>query len=243
MSATEPWSGHYSLQPTLFVVMHTAQFTDPAVCHYLENAAVGANNGFLDFKNASSAVVFDCGSWFTMVIETSVLPAATKGASSDADASTRGAGAGTTVEFTFTQLPAALKVHTVQVWETCEDSMFKRLPDAVLSAQGTVAVTIHAACVLTVTSSTAMGASIPLQTIPASKPFPPTHADNFNSYAAEQTVKYFTDEAGSFNAAPVVSPSSIASSSSSPASVDMMLKQVVTQHPINGAWWGTSYTY
>ena len=49
MSATEPWSGHYQLQPPLYTLMHTSQFTEPG-CHYAPNAAV-ALNGWLDPGN------------------------------------------------------------------------------------------------------------------------------------------------------------------------------------------------
>lgn len=74
MSATEPWSGHYRIQPTLYTVAHTSQFTRPGACKYLKNSAVGvAPGGWLDAANMSSIVVFVCdeGQHWTAVIETS----------------------------------------------------------------------------------------------------------------------------------------------------------------------------
>ena len=67
MSATEPWSGHYSLQPPLYAMMHTTQFTKPGVCRYLDTGwGIAANlgpaaapgnvqfGGFLDATNQVS---------------------------------------------------------------------------------------------------------------------------------------------------------------------------------------------
>jgi galactosylceramidase len=36
MSATEPWSGHYRIMPTLYAVAHTTQFTTPGKCRYVQ---------------------------------------------------------------------------------------------------------------------------------------------------------------------------------------------------------------
>ena len=71
MSATESWSGHYRVQPTLYAVAHTTQFTHINGCRYVKNDAVGMH-GWLDGTNTSTIVGFRCGdSDWSVVIETS----------------------------------------------------------------------------------------------------------------------------------------------------------------------------
>ena len=52
-----------------------------------------------------------------------------------------------------------------------------------------------------VSVSAKRGSPIPARHIPGSGSFPDTYADDFDGYADQQTVRYFTDESGSFNAA------------------------------------------
>ena len=66
------------------------------------------------------------------------------------------------------------------------------------------------------------------------------YTDNFEGYEPEQTVKYLTDQAGSFNAA--AAPGNLGATSRGAAGA-MVLKQVVTQPPIPGHWWGNSQPY
>merc|ERR1711977_280680 len=71
-------------------------------------------------------------------------------------------------------------------------------------------------------SSTGQGL-VTKKDIPASKVFPLPYSGNFDSYADQATVKYFTDEGGSWNAAPCAM-----------GRKGMCLMQVVTRYPI--AW-------
>ena len=68
-------------------------------------------------------------------------------------------------------------------------------------------------------------------------------SDTFESYTDQQTVKYFADESGSFNAAKAPGQGNDASQASQASPRGMVLQQAVTQPPINGAWWGNSEPY
>ena len=216
MTAAEPWSGHYSLEPPLFAMMHTTQFTRPGICRYLDNAGI-SSGGWMDSKNLSTIVAFTCEEggkdWITIVVETSGLN------SSLTDTTLR-----------LAHLPAG-GASSFDVWRTCEGDMFRNLGKHALSGSA-LTMTFEPACVYTLVSSDAgLGAPISSKTIPASQSFPNTWSDDFEGYRDQQTVKYFTDESGSFNAAKL------------PGVSGMVLQQVVPRHPINGAWWGNSEPY
>eukprot|EP01052_Picozoa_sp_SAG31_P021201 SAG31_NODE_1627_length_7705_cov_5.310939_6_plen_424_part_00 len=223
MTAGEPWSGHYKLQPPLFAMMHTTQFTEPQACRYLDNAATTVN-GWLDPTNSSTIVAFDCSTWITIVAETS--------------------GLNHTIDMIVLvqHLPANLVAAAASgfdVWRTCEGGMFQKLPSTiVIDAHNRIKVTLLPRCIYTLVSSSAnRGSVIPSKVIPGSASFPNIWADDFDSYGDQQTVKYFTDESGSFNAANV--PQDLEDVRST-AARGMVLQQAVTQKPIQGAWWGNS---
>jgi galactosylceramidase len=66
-------------------------------------------------------------------------------------------------------------------------------------------------------------------TMAASKPFPLPYSDSFNEYAQEATVKYFSDQGGSWTARPdPINPS------------NMVFTQVVTIQPILWHWCSSS---
>ena len=221
MTAAEPWSGHYKLQPPLYAMMHTTQFTEPASCRYLDNEAV-TDQGWLDPANASTMVVFDCGTWITIVVETSGLNQSLGGVS---------------VSLKLQHLPARLATAAASgfdLWRTCEGGLFQRVgasvPVDMFASSGSVpALTFLPRCIYTLVSTSARrGAAIPTnRTVPASASFPKRYSDTFDGYADQQTVKYFTDESGSFNAA-----------KPPPGAGGMVLEQAVTMPPIQGAWWG-----
>ena len=184
MSATEPWSGHYRIQPTLYTVAHTSQFTKPGSCKYLKNSAVGvAPGGWLDAANMSSIVVLVCdeGKEWTAVIETATAKTLPP-----------------TTDFVLSNVPSGAPTK-LQVWETCETSMFQKQPSVTVATGGKFSLAIKPQCVTTITTMTT-GAAVPSATIPPSAHMSLDYSDSFESYAAETPVKYFADEGGSFAA-------------------------------------------
>ena len=224
MTAAEPWSGHYSLKPPLYVMMHTTQFVEPGVCNYIESGGI-TGHGWLDAANLSTIVAFRCQKvlrtqavqrWVVAVVETSGLNATLD------------------TELSFNGLAPEYVPTALRVFETCQESMFKELQNITASTlPSQFSVSFRPACVYTLVSADAgRGSSIPHKLIPNSQSFPQTWSDDFDSYTDQQTVKYFTDEAGSFNAA-----------KSPTATAGMVLQQAVASHPINGRWWGNSQPY
>jgi len=202
-------------------MMHTTQFTEPG-CRFLNNEAT-TTNGWLDPTNASTLVVFDCETWIVIVVETSGLNQSL----SD-------------VTLQLSRLPQRLTVPAASgfdLWRTCEGQMFQKIGEIPMDASGNfIKITFLPRCIHTLVSTSAKrGSAIPPKTIPGSASFPDHYSDTFDSYSDQGTVKYFTDESGSFNAAkppPLEADAGLATSSG------MVLQQAVTQRPIQGAWWG-----
>ena len=206
MSADEPWSGHYRVMPPLYMLAHTTQFVRPG-CKYVDSAAV-LKGGLLDapglanadklkggaarYNMSASMVAFVCedDSTFTLVAETSETDQPITG--------------------TFTITPPAFHDVTapLHLWETCNNSYFVSKDELLTRVDGGTVdgMTYNAAfkpqCMYSITSSTGQSA-VPAASpaIPASQPFPFPYSDSFESYADQGTVKYFTDQGGSFNAA------------------------------------------
>jgi len=106
-------------------------------------------------------------------------------------------------------------------WRTDESRWFHQGPDLSIGTDGSVDFLMTPRSIVTLSCSTGQG-RVAQKDIPASKVFPLPYADNFDSYSDQATVKYFTDEGGSWNAAP------------SPGRTGLCLMQVVTRYPI--AW-------
>ena len=244
MSATEPWSRHYSVQPPLYAVAHTTQFTHPG-CRYLRSSAVGMS-GFVDATKRASVVAFLCdGNDITIVVESSGLTQPQN------------------VTLQLSGIPALLSLpplspsgslqqqRMLHMWTSDfyagagAASWFQNLESVPL--RQAIALTLAPRSVLTLTTI-ATGARVPAHNVHPSAPFPFPYKDDFNGYGDQATVHYFADEGGSFNAAPVPptlqrQPSPGLQRQPSPGLFSppgMALKQVVTTRPIPGNWWPNS---
>eukprot|EP01046_Picozoa_sp_COSAG06_P013967 COSAG06_NODE_854_length_11931_cov_55.985970_11_plen_240_part_00 len=101
-----------------------------------------------------------------------------------------------------------------------------------LLAAGCCVASAFAAAVGVGSSGRASSAE-PSPAVPASKPFPFPYSDSFESYKPEATVKYFTDQGGSFNAD--TTPTAPTAANGQPKAGTMALHQVVDVRPIE---WG-----
>jgi len=246
MSAVEPWSGNYRLEAPLYAMMHTTQATVPDQCHYLENSAFSGNtpghsNGWLDPTNRSTIVAFQCGvlnsqgwiprGWVTIVIETSGLKEPLENQI-----------------LAFRNYPGGEYVVNFNMTRSCEGDLFNNIGQVPTFGPDKhdiyLNLTFNPGCIYTIVSNTPpapkLSAIKPNHEIPKAAEFPTQWSDTFDNYTADSTVKYFTDEAGSFAA---VKAPPHAAESAEPAGVGMVLGQQVCEHPINGRWWGNSEPY
>eukprot|EP00729_Bicosta_minor_P001071 gene1071-29945_t len=243
MTAVEPWSGNYRLDSPLYAMMHTTQYTDPAVCRYLENSAfLGVSpgehnysvpensNGWLDPSNQSTIVAFQCGKlegtlfkgWMTIVVETSGLVEPLNN-----------------TQLQFHNYPGTEYNNGLfnMTW-SCEGSLYNQ---KVISSYGPdkhdiyLNITFEPRCIYTITTLKASAAIKPTH------PIPEPWSDTFDNYTDQGTVKYFTDEAGSFAAVNAPPPLQAAAAAGVGPGV-MVLEQQVPLHPINGRW-GNSEPY
>ena len=222
MTAVEPWSGHYSLRAPLYMLAHTAQFVHPG-CKYVDSASV-MDGGVLSVTGsaepAATAVAFVCDDdgTFTLVMETSE--------------------ASLPIHATLNlKVSPALQHNSsdqaIHVWETCNGSWFKQ-KDNLTTTQlepnvdtgrrriSALEIVLQPRCIYTLSTSTGQR-PVHAASIPPSAPFPVPYFDNFDHYVDQGTVRYFTDQAGSWNAAPAPASSRNVSG--------MVLQQVVEEIP------------
>jgi len=192
MYATEPWSGYYSIQPPIYVVAHTTQFTKPG-WNYINTNLRGILKGGGDYV----ALVSPDGKDLSIIVQTI------------------GAQQAQTAWFNISNA----QIRSLHTWSSNETNWFINIGD-VFSSNNVFQIDLLPNTVYTFTTTTGQGKA-PSLPVPSSKPFPFPYSDNFNSYKPEATVKYFSDQGGSWNAA--VSPTD---------QTNGVFKQVVAQPPI-----------
>lgn len=176
LNANEPWSGHYTIGPSVWATAQTTQFTEPG-WRYLDAGSSRIPGGSVVSLRAP-----DSGNWSSI-------------------AETLDATTAQQVRYT---VNGGLSSDSVHVWATDLSSSdpsdwFVRQPD-VTPQDGRFTATLQPGYVYTFTTTTGHGkgtASAP----PASAWQLPYH-DNFDSYAADATPKYISDLGGTFATAP-----------------------------------------
>ena len=172
MQATEPWSGHYEVQPALWAIAHTTQFAQPG-WKYLDS-------GCGTLKGEGSYVTLrdpgDCGD-YSIIVETvdARLPQ--------------------TVIF---HVGGGLSQTPLHLWRTNQRSPFERLADVAI-AGGAARVTLAPGSIYSFT--TTMGQYRGETVVPPAAAFPMPYTDDFESYEPGKFAKYFSDQAGVFEVA------------------------------------------
>jgi len=169
MRANTPWSGHYDLQPALWVTAHTTQFAQPG-WKYLDSACTLLAGG-----GSCVALVAPNGSDYSFVVETT--------------------GATTPQELRF-KLAGGLSHQAVHVWRTDGQHQFEQQPDIIAKDATLVSLQAMPQSVYSLTTTTGQhkGDATP----PPPAPFPLTYDEDFAAYAPGGTPKYFSDYAGVF---------------------------------------------
>jgi hypothetical protein len=177
MLANTPWSGNYQVGLSIWVMAHTAQFTQPG-WQYLNSGSVQLAGGGSVATLRSPAT----GDWSSI-------------------AETVGATAPQQVTY---QVSDGLSAGRVQVWATNLDSSdpadwFNHVGQ-VQPQGGAFSLTLQPGYLYTVTTTTGQhkAAAAP----PPASPMPLPYSQNFNSYPAGSLARYVSDVGGAFQVEP-----------------------------------------
>ena len=239
LSAAEPWSGNWAVQPPLAVVAHWTQFAQPGGWRFLN--ATGSGVGTLPGGGTYAALVnADApagGTEFSLVIETSAARAPTN------------------ATFQLAPRPGAALPAALTVWcTTSAEQLFQRQADAPVDARsGAFSVAVPARAICSVTSTTGQGwVRPPAAPVPPTAPFPFPYAESFEGYAAGAYARYWCDMGGVFNVVALPAGMRLAGEAAGAASAaaaagaaagTAAYQQVLPSSPINWLWDRTPYPY
>lgn len=209
LTAAEPWSNHYELNPTLYIMAHWTQFAEPG-WNYL---APGAGGGRGSLPGGGMYLTLLNTHTPANVVEFSIVM------------HTSGAAAAQQVTFNILGLAQGKVLPTVlHAWVTSESLYFAQGSDVSVSANGGFSITLQPNTIVTLTTTTGQGSGVPPGNggVPAgsttgprgpiapSAPFPFPYADDFNtdtvtgqSYPLQGYARYFSDEGGIFQVMPI----------------------------------------
>jgi hypothetical protein len=180
IKSNQPWSGHYSVTPSLWVMAQTSQFTQPGwryldgACGFFSGDTTGAHGSYVSLKSPD-------GANFSVVIETVEAKSAQ------------------TANFKL----AGFAQNTLHLWTTNPSSKdaadwFVKLAD-IHPVGSEFSLNLEPGRLYTVTTTT--GQTKGNATAPASAPFPFPFAEDFESYAEGKMPRYFSDIYGGFETA------------------------------------------
>gem|GEM_PF-83011 len=169
MQADTPWCGYYNVWPAVWTIAHTTQFAEPGWV-YMDGAC-----GQLDTNTwrGSHVAMRDpkSGDWSVIVVSGDKRVVRLK-------------------------IAPGLKTGPVNVWRSTEKEQFVELP-ALTMKDGLVELELDADAVYSFTSTTGQKKGSH-GTPPARKPFPFPYVEDFESYYAGDTPRYFSDQKGTF---------------------------------------------
>ncbi|MGP8260519.1 MAG: hypothetical protein ACLQM6_11285 [Acidobacteriaceae bacterium] len=181
IKANQPWSGHYIVTPSVWVMAHTSQFTAPG-WQYLDSASgffsadtTGAHGSYVALRSPDRKDL-------SLIIETVQAKSPQ------------------TAHFALAGFPRRkLHLWTTDLTSSDPAQWFVKQPD-IAPINGKFSLDLQPGHMVTVTTTSgqARGDAVP----PASAPFNLPYADDFKSYPAGRLAKYFSDMYGAFETAP-----------------------------------------
>ena len=177
IKCNQPWSGHYTITPSLWVMAHTTQFTQPgwkyldSASGFFEQDATGAHGSYVALKSPNSAD-------FSVVIET-------------VEAKTEQIAHFSISGFAKTNL----HLWTTDLTSADSSQWFAKQAD-IHAIGGKFSLELHPGHMYSITTTMrpAKGDALP----PASAPFNLPYTDNFERYPIGRMPKYFSDMYGAF---------------------------------------------
>ncbi len=169
LQADSPWSGHYTVWPSVWTIAHTTQFAEPG-WQYMDNACGQFDpstwrGSYVSMRNPKT------GDWSVIMVT----------------------GEKKKVKL---NIGSGLKNGTAYLWKSTEKEQFIRQKPLSIS-KNTVEVELDADAVYTLTSTTGQTKGT-FGTPPPVKAFPLPYKDDFSSYKPGETPKYFSDQKGTF---------------------------------------------
>jgi hypothetical protein len=169
MRANQPWSGHYDVQPAVWMTAHTTQFIEPG-WKYLGGSACGLLQG----GGSHVAAVSPEGQDFSVVVETI------------------GAKQAQVLAFKLAGGLAGRRVHS---WRSTAREQFVPLAEVPV-VDGTFSLTAEPEAMYSLTTTDGQRKGV--TDIPPARPFPLPYRDEFDRYRAGATPKYLFDFFGAF---------------------------------------------
>ena len=170
MYANTPWSGHYDVQPTIWVTAHTTQFAQPG-WRYLD-----ASSGDLPGKGTYVTLKSTNGRDWSTVLET--------------------INATQPQRVTFT-VAGGLSSSAIHIWETNASRRFAHVAD-IAPKDGWFVYTFEPASLYTLTTTTGQGKGNAQP--PPQRPLPLPYRDDFETTPLARAPKYLADQDGAFEA-------------------------------------------
>jgi O-glycosyl hydrolase len=172
MYANTPWSGHYTVQGTIWATAHTTQFAQPG-WHYLDSAS-----GNLPEKGSYVSLRSPDKKDWSVVLETIDAKQPQK------------------VSFC---LAGGLRATEVHIWETNNTRTFEHVAD-VKPEDGRFDFTFDPDSLYSLTTTTGQGKGTAQP--PPAKAFPLPYADDFEKTSLGHAPKYLSDQEGAFEVHP-----------------------------------------
>ena len=179
MMASEPWSGHYFVDATIWMHAHWTQVTEPG---WTILGIASGSSGYLDGTNWQSGTYVTCVSPdredFSVVVECLHCKSAR------------------TVELTLENLPTT---KPLRLWKTNESSWFRHETQDMTGSGRTVTIALEPGSIYSLTTvDTATHGNFSMA-VPPSSAFPLPYSDTFDDYDNDTLAKYFADQGGSFS--------------------------------------------
>ena len=176
MKAAEPWSGHFVLEPAMWVVAHTTQFAEPG-WQYIDGGC-----GYI--KNTGSYVTLRSpdGKDLSIVIETMDSPYLHDGPRPR--------------PFRL-RLSADFPRRPLHLWRSDSETQFVKEATLQPAADGSVLLRLRSDCVYTLTTTTGQQKGEGVRP-PASAPLALPYRDGFEAAAIGRLPRLFMDQSGVF---------------------------------------------
>jgi hypothetical protein len=175
MRASEPWSGHYEIQPAIWAAAHTTQFAEPG-WKYIDSGC-----GHLEPFGSYVTLRSPGGADYSIVVETMDSPYITIGAPIE-------------IEF---QLGRGFGGKAVCVWKSSAREQFIQV--ATIEPKGSsIRYRFDPESIYTLSTTTGQrkgGCDLP---IPAGRILPLPYSDNFDAIPEHALPRFFIDQSGVF---------------------------------------------